>query len=102
MNGILHESGIAKEQEFDKPLIQKIDSVNEKCISHCHNKYFHTFDHLCVYDIKLTKIGNNEIINLTISIKSMNLYDLNEKLTVARERGVIYNETKKTNNKNLW
>ena len=38
---------IVKEYEFDNPLIQKIDSIIDKSFRDCHNKYFHTFDHIC-------------------------------------------------------
>ena len=54
-----------KEYEFDKPLIhKKKDFIFDNCIGDCHNKSFHTFKNRCVYYIQLTKIGNNEIINL--------------------------------------
>ena len=76
-------------------LIQKTDSITDICIRDCHNKYFHTFDHICVYDIKLTNNAINETVNLTISVKCMTLYELNKKLTVARQRGYIFNQIKK-------
>ena len=41
----------------------------------CLNKYFHKFEFKWVYDIKITNIGKIEIINLTISDKSMSLLD---------------------------
>ena len=77
MNGIKNENVIVKEYEFDEPLIQKIDSIIDDCIRDCHNKYFHTFDHICEYVIQLTDINNNELINITISDKSMGLHELN-------------------------
>ena len=77
MNGIRNENVIVKEYEFDEPLIQKIDSIIDDCIRDCHNKYFHTFDHICEYDIQLTDIINNELINITFSDKSMGLCELN-------------------------
>ena len=70
MNDILTENVIVKEYEFDNPLIQKIDSLIDNSIRDCHNKYFHTFDHICEYDIQLTNITNNESVNFTISGKS--------------------------------
>ena len=79
---------IVKEYEFDKPLIQKIDSISDDCIRGCHNKYFHTFDHYCEYDNKLTNISNIEISSTTISEKSMGLFELNEKLKLEKE--VLY------------
>ena len=78
MNGRTNEDVMVKEYEFDNPLIQKIDSINDNWIRDCHNIFFHTFDHICVYDIKLTKIFNNEKIKATISNKSMGLFELNK------------------------
>ena len=48
--------------------------------------------------LKPTNISNNEIFNLTISGKNMNLYDL-KKMTVARQNGFVVNQIK-TNKKN--
>ena len=62
----------------------------DDCIRDCHHKNFSAFDHLCVCAIKLTNIGNNEIFNLTISGKSLKLYELNQKITLARQKGSIY------------
>ena len=59
MNGILNKNVIVKEYEFDNPLIQKIDSLIDNSIRDCHNRYFHTFDHICEYDIQLTNITHN-------------------------------------------
>ena len=97
MNGIMNENQltIVKEYEFDKPLIQKIDSVIDNCYGDCYSKYYRTFEYKCEYDIKLTIITNNEIINITISDKSMGLYELNKKLILARERGFKFNEINK-------
>ena len=67
----MNENVIVTEYEFDKPLFQKIDSIFNICISDCHNKYFHTFDHICVYDTEFTNIGKNEKVKLTISDKNI-------------------------------
>ena len=95
MNGITKENVIVKEYEFDKPLIHKIDSIIDNCIRDCHHKYFHTFDHICEYGLNFTNISNNETVNFTISNKNMGLYELNEKLTIARGNGFIFNQIKK-------
>ena len=95
MNGILNENVIVKEYEFDNPLIQKIDSLIDNSIRDCHNKYFHTLDHICECDIQLTNITNNDSVNFTISEKSMCMYELNKKLTIAREDGFIFNQINK-------
>ena len=97
-----NELYVVKEYIFDNPLITKIDSIIDNCYRDCHNKYFHTFKYVCIYDIKLTNITNNEIINITISDESLGLYELNIKLTIARQRGFVLNQIKKTNNKNLF
>ena len=78
---------VVKEYKFDNPLITKIDSIIDVCYRDCHNKYFHTFKYVCIYDITLTNITNNDIINITISDESLVLYELNKKLTIARQRG---------------
>ena len=92
MNGILNENVIVKEYEFDNPFNQKIDSFIDNSIRDCHNKYFHTFDHICEYNINFINITNNESGNFTISEKSMGMYELNKKLSIARENGFIFNQ----------
>ena len=95
MKGITKENVIVKEYEIDNPLIQKIDSIIDICIRDCHNKYFHTFDHICEYNLNFTNITNNETVNFLISDKSMGMYELNKKLTIARENGFIFNHINK-------
>ena len=90
-----NELYVVKEYIFDNPLITKIDSIIDDCYRDCHNKYFHTFKYVCIYDITLTNITNNEIINITISDESLDLYKLNKKLTIARERGFKFNQINK-------
>ena len=76
MNGTLNENQltIVKEYEFDNPPIQRIDSLIDNSIRDCHNKYFHTFDHICQYDLNFTNITSNETVNFKISDKSMGLF----------------------------
>ena len=52
MDGIMNDNQltIVKEYEFDNSLIKKIDSIIDNSIRDCHNKYFHTFDHICEND----------------------------------------------------
>ena len=97
MNGIMNETQltIVKEYEFDNPLITKIDSIIDNSIRDCHNKYFHTFDHICEYDLNFTNITKNELVNFTISDKNMGMYELNKKLAIAREKGFIFNQINK-------
>ena len=95
MNGITKENVIVKEYEIDNPLIQKIDSTIDNCIRDCRNKYFHTFDHICEYNLNFTNTTNNEIVNFLISDKSMGMYELNKKLTIACENGFIFNHINK-------
>ena len=79
MNGIMNKNVNVKEYEFEKPLIQKIDSLIDNSIRDCHKKYFHTVDHICEYDSYFTNIGNNEVNNFTTSDKSMTSYELNKR-----------------------
>ena len=97
MDGIMNKNRltIVKEYEFDIPLNQKIDSPIDNSIGDCHTKHFHTFDHLCEYDLNFTNITNNESVNFTISDKNMGMYELNKKLTVVRGNGYIFNQINK-------
>ena len=95
MNGEPNEIDIVREYELDNPPIQIIGSLNDNSIRDCHNKYFHTFDHICEYDLNFTNITKNEIVNFTISDKSMGLKEVNKKLSLARQRGCIYNHINK-------
>ena len=91
MNSVKNENVSVKEYEFNKPLIQNIDSLIDNPLRDCHRKYFHSFDHICEYDINFTNITNNESVNFTISFKNMCLYELNKNLTNARDRVSIFN-----------
>ena len=88
-----NELFVVKEYKFDNPIITEIDSIIDKCFRDCDNSYSHNFKYECIYDVKLTNITNIEIFNLTVSGKSMNLYELNKKLTVARQNGFMFNQT---------
>ena len=89
-----NELYFVKEYKFDNPIITEIDSIKDKCVRDYHISFFHKFKYECIYDIKFTDITNNEIINLTISGKSLGLFEINEKLTVARQNGFISNRIK--------
>ena len=90
-----NELYVVKEYEFYQPSIHKIDSIIDGCYRDCHKNYFHTFKYVCIYDIKLTNITNNDIINISLSDESLGLYELNIKLTIARQRGFILNQINK-------
>ena len=80
---IENELHLVKEYNFDNPIIQKIDAPIDKSIRDCHDKYFHTFDHICEYDLNFTNTSNNESVNFTTSDKNMNSHELNKKLTLV-------------------
>ena len=90
-----NELYIVKEYKFDSRLITEIESIKDKRFRDCHNSYFHNFKYEFSYDIKLTNITINETINMTISDKSMNLNEINKKLTVARQIGFMFNQINK-------
>ena len=72
-----NELYVVKEHKFDYPLLHEIDSIIVGCYRDCHNNCFHTLKYVCIYDIKLSNITNNETIILSISDESMNLFELN-------------------------
>ena len=81
-----NELHFVKEYNFDNPPITKIDSIIDGCYRDCHNKYFHTFKYVCLYDIKLKNTTNNEIINITICDENMNLFDLKKTNTRSTKK----------------
>ena len=97
MNGIINENKLTvdKEYEFENPLIQNINSIFDKCYRDCHNNHYHNFEYECVYNLNFTNINNNETVNFTISDKESTMYELNEKLALARQRGYIFNQINK-------
>ena len=97
MNGIMNENQLhlVKEYKFDNPLIQNIDSIIDNSIRDCHKKYFHTFDHICEYNLSFTNITNNESVNFTISDRIMGMYELNKKLSIACGNGFKFNQMNK-------
>ena len=88
---IENELYVAKEHKFDNPLITITDSIIDSYIGDFHKKLFHNFKYEFIYDNKLTYITNDEKIKLIISGKSMNLYEINKKLTLGRQRGFVFN-----------
>ena len=90
-----NELYVVKEYNFDNPLIWKIDSIIGNCYRDCHNKYFHTFKYVCIYDIKLANVTKNELIIITISDESLGFFELNKKLILARQRGFKFNQINK-------
>ena len=74
---------IFKKFENNKQLFHKIDAIIDNCYRDCHHNFYHTFEYEGEYDFNLRNITNKETHNLTISSKSMNLYVLNKKITVA-------------------
>ena len=92
---------IVKEYKFNKPDINKLDSIIDKCIRDCHYKYYHTFEYKQVFDVKLTNISKIEMNKLTISDKSMGLYELNKKFKIARGNAFLFNQILKLTKKNL-
>ena len=102
MNGLINENQLAivKEPKFDEPPIHKTDSLIDNCFRDCPNKYFHTFEYKCVCKIKLTNFGNKDTVNLAISDKNMDLFELKKKSKIARQGGSIFNQINKLTTKN--
>ena len=84
-----------KEYNFDNPTIGEIDKIINNCYRDCHQKYFHTFDLICEYDLNFTNTSNNKLVNFTISDKCMELFELNKKIELAKQRGFKFNHINK-------
>ena len=97
MNGIINgiELTVVKEYEYYNILIQNIDSIINKCYRDCYYKYFHTFSYECVYDINFRNKTNNEIVTLTFSGRNLGMYEINKKLTLAKQRGFKFKQINK-------
>ena len=78
-----------------KPPFPKIDSTNDSCFGDCQNEFYHTFEYKCEYAIKLTNKRHIELFNLTVSDKSVGLYELKKQLKIAGQNGFIYIQTNK-------
>ena len=84
---------LVREYEFDNPHIQTIGSIRD-----CHHKYFHTFDHICEYNLNFTNTDNKESVNFTISDKNMNMCEINKKInTCTRKRFEIFSNLSNIN-----
>ena len=92
MNGIVNENQLSVEYKFDNLLTRKIDALIDNSIRDCYDNYFHTFHHVCEYDLNFTIFSNNETVNFTISDKCMGIYELDQKLAIARENGFRFNQ----------
>ena len=92
---VARQKGLIIYISIDNPLITKIDSIINSCYRDSHKKYFHKLKTECFYDIEPTNIANNEIFNLTIRGKNMNLHELNEKIKVAKHNGFKFNQVNK-------
>ena len=90
----MNEGTVVKQYDFDKPDIHWIDYFFDDIVEGCRNKYFQTIENRLVYDIKLTKIFNNEEVNFTITHRSIEFetefYGLNKKMKNARRNGFIF------------
>ena len=90
-----NESYVVKEYTFGHTLINDTDFIKNSCFKDCLNNYFHNFIYECIYCIELTNITDNERNNLTICDISMNLYDINKKSEVARQKKFLFNQINK-------
>ena len=101
MGGIINgiELTVVKEYEYYNILIQNIDSITNKCYRDCYYKYFHTFSCECVYDINFRNKTNNEIVTLTFSGRNLGMYEINKKLTLAKQRGFKFKQINKLTKK---
>ena len=60
-------STAVKEYGLRKPENHEVDYILDDVNNDCKNKFGHTFEYRCVYEIKLTSTTNNGQGSLTIS-----------------------------------
>ena len=96
-----NEIYLVKEYNFDDQPYNEMDSVIDSCFEGFHKKYFHKFKYACITDIKFKIIANNEMINFTVCVcgKNMDLYNVNNKLRIARGNGFMFNQINKLTKK---
>ena len=90
-----HQLKVVKKYEYNTPLLTEIDSIIDKSFTDCNNKYFNPFKIICEYDLNFTNITDNEIVDFMISDESMSMFELNKKLTLARQRKFKFNQINK-------
>ena len=90
-----HQLKVVKKYEYDTPLFTEIDSIIDKSFTDCNNKYFNPFKFICEYDLNFTNITDNEIVDFMISDESMSMFELNKKLTLARQRKFKFKQINK-------
>ena len=80
MNGTMNENQltIVRKYEIFESLTHKTDFKIINCYRDCQNKNFDRFKYRCISYTKVKNVTNNEIINITIPDKSMQLYELKQ------------------------
>ena len=62
---------VNKEYDSSNPKTDEVNYVLNDTIKSCKDKYFHSFEYRCVYDIKFIKTENIEEIFLSITLGYM-------------------------------
>ena len=76
---------VVRKHEFNKPDIKRRDYKINKYARDCFDKYFHTFQFICLYDIEMT---NGDLVNGMNSDKKFK--------QIVRENGFILKLTRKS------
>ena len=80
---------VVEEYEFNKPEIDGVNYIPNDTIKNSRNKKIRTFEYRCVYDIRLSKLENNEEVILSFIIGYMELkpqfYELSENQKCKKE-----------------
>ena len=59
---------VVKVYEYSTPEIDEKNYIVKDATKPCRNKYFHSFEYRCVFDINFINMENNEEVSLTIII----------------------------------
>ena len=71
MNGVLNESTVGKEYNFNRPDIHEIEFLLDDIINYCRSRFFHIFEYRVVYNNNFTNISNKEEIVFTITHRTI-------------------------------
>ena len=74
MNGILNESTVVKEYDFNEPDIHEIDYLLDDIDKDCRNRYSHTFEYtLMILNLQIFLTIKKSISQLLIDIWNFKL-----------------------------
>ena len=85
-----NELFVVKKYKSDNPIITDVDFITENYFNDCRDIYFHEVEYECIFHFKLKNITENEMMNPTVSDKSVDEDGVNNELKVVEQKGFFY------------